>query len=114
MNDGDGSVAFVVVGIVDPWREGDQATAAQRQQDLAAGHVLQATIWLDPIPLLTKDPGYMFSTLAPVLVDRGLDWNDVVSGDSPFSDSQRQHNHCITEKGCGRQPKIYFVKSFGA
>ena len=39
MNDGDGSVAFVVVGIVDPWREGDQATAAQRQQDLAAGPV---------------------------------------------------------------------------
>ena len=106
MNDGDGSVAFVVVGIVDPWREGDQATAAQRQQDLAAGHVLQATIWLDPIPLSAKDPGYMFSAPAPVSIDRGLDWNDVVSGDGPFSDSNGQHFHCITEKGFGRQPKM--------
>ncbi len=40
MNDGDGSVAFVVVGIVDPWREGDQAATVQRQKDLPAGHVL--------------------------------------------------------------------------
>jgi len=48
----------------------------------------------------------MFSALAPVLSDRGLDWSDVVSGNGPFSNSQRQHNHCITEKGCGRQPKM--------
>jgi hypothetical protein len=48
----------------------------------------------------------MLSAPAPVLVDRGLDWNDVLSGDSPFSDSQRQHIHRITEKGCGRQPKM--------
>jgi hypothetical protein len=41
-----------------------------------------------------------------VLIDRGLDWNDIVSGDGPFSDGQRQHSHCITEKGCGRQPKV--------
>ena len=40
MNDGDGSVAFIVIGIVDPWREGDQAAAAERQQELPAGHVL--------------------------------------------------------------------------
>ena len=48
----------------------------------------------------------MLSTLAPVHIDRGLDWNDVVSGDGPFSDSNGQHSHCITEKGCGRQPKM--------
>jgi len=48
----------------------------------------------------------MFSALAPVLIDRGLDWSDVVSGNGPFSNSQRQHNHRITEKGCGRQPKM--------
>ena len=48
----------------------------------------------------------MLSTPAPVLIDRGLDWNDVVSGDGPFSDSNGQHSHCITEKGCGRQPKM--------
>ena len=48
----------------------------------------------------------MLSAPAPVLVDRGLDWNDVLSGDGPFSDGQRQHIHCITEKGYGRQPKM--------
>jgi hypothetical protein len=48
----------------------------------------------------------MLSALAPVLVDRGLDWNDIVSGDGPFSDGQGQHIHRITEKGCGRQPKM--------
>ena len=48
----------------------------------------------------------MLSTPAPVLIDRGLDWNDVVSGDGPFSDSNGQHSHCITEKGLGRQPKV--------
>ena len=48
----------------------------------------------------------MFSAPAPVLIDRGLDWNDVVSGDGPFSDSNGQHSHCITEKGFGRQPKM--------
>jgi hypothetical protein len=52
----------------------------------------------------------MLSTLAPVLVDRGLDWNDIVSCDRPFSDSNGQHSHCITEKGFGRQPKIKKVE----
>ena len=48
----------------------------------------------------------MLSAPAPVLIDRGLDWNDIVSGDGPFSDGQRQYDHCITEKGFGRQPKM--------
>ena len=48
----------------------------------------------------------MLSALAPVLIDRGLDWNDIVSGDGPFSDGNGQHTHCITEKGFGRQPKM--------
>lgn len=52
----------------------------------------------------------MLSAPAPVLVDRGLDWNDVLSGDGPFSDGQRQHIHRITKKGCGRQPKMKKVK----
>ena len=86
-NHRDGSVAFFVVGTVESWREGDQALATESQQDLPAGHVLEAAIWLEPIPLSAKDPGYMLSAFAPMLIDRGLDWNDVVSGDSPFSDS---------------------------
>ncbi len=48
----------------------------------------------------------MLSTPAPVFIDRDLDWNDVVSGDGPFSDGNGQHSHCITEKGFGRQPKM--------
>jgi hypothetical protein len=40
MNDRDGSVAFFIVGTVEPRRKADQAAAAQRQQDLSAGHVL--------------------------------------------------------------------------
>jgi len=48
----------------------------------------------------------MLSALAPVLIDRGLDLNDVLSDDGSFSDSQRQHNHRITEKRWGRQPKV--------
>ena len=52
----------------------------------------------------------MFSAPAPVFIDRGLDWNDVVSGDGPFSDRNGQHSHCRTEKGFGRQPKIKKIK----
>jgi len=51
----------------------------------------------------------MFSALAPVFIDRGLDWNDVLSCDGPFSDSNGQHSHCITEKGFGRQPKMHKI-----
>jgi hypothetical protein len=54
----------------------------------------------------------MLSALAPVLIDRGLDVNDVVSGDGPFSDNQRQHDHCITKKGRGRQPKMKKSEKF--
>jgi hypothetical protein len=54
----------------------------------------------------------MLSALAPVLIDGGLDVNDVVSGDGPFSDNQRQHDHCITKKGRGRQPKMKKSEKF--
>ena len=66
----------------------------------------QSSNEMEPIPLSAKDPGYMLFAPAPVLIDRGLDWNDIVSCDKPFSDSNWQHSHCITEKGFGRQPKM--------
>ncbi len=59
---------------------------------------------MEPLPLSAKDPIYMLSTPTPVLIDRGLDWNDIVSGDGPFSESNGQHTHCITERAQGRQP----------
>ena len=49
---------------------GDPAHAAERQQQLAAGHVLQSVIWLEPFPLSEKDPIYMLSVPAPVFIDR--------------------------------------------
>ena len=48
----------------------------------------------------------MLSVLAPVLIDRSLDLNDVISSDGPFSDSCREHKNRIIEKGSGRQPKM--------
>ena len=48
----------------------------------------------------------MLSAFAPVLIDRGLDWNNIVSGDSLLSDRNGQHSHCITEKGFGRHPNV--------
>jgi hypothetical protein len=48
----------------------------------------------------------MLSALAPVLFYRVLDLDNINVGDGPFSDSNGQHSHCITEKGCGRQPKM--------
>jgi len=48
----------------------------------------------------------MLSAPAPVLIDRGLDWNDVVSGDGPFSDGNGQHIHYIPERARGRQAKM--------
>jgi hypothetical protein len=52
----------------------------------------------------------MLSALAPMHVDRGLDRNDVLSGEGPFSNGQRQHVHRIIRKECGRQPKMKKVK----
>lgn len=63
-------VALFVVSIVESWRKGDQAHAAESQQQLPVGHVLETAIWLEPLPMSAKDPGYMLSTLTPVLIDR--------------------------------------------
>ena len=52
----------------------------------------------------------MLSALAPVLIDGGLDWNDMVSGDGPSFYSNGQHSHCITEKRFGRLPKMKKIK----
>ena len=55
MNGRDGPIAFFIVGTVESWRKSDQAFSAQSQQQLAACHVLQAAVWLQPIPLAAKD-----------------------------------------------------------
>ena len=52
----------------------------------------------------------MFSAPAPVFIDRGLDWNDVVSGDGPFSYSDgppaRRGMKNFDKKYC-----VYAIKS---
>jgi hypothetical protein len=47
----------------------------------------------------------MLSTLIPKRINRGLNLNNISVGDGPFSDSNGQHTHCITERAQGRQPK---------
>jgi hypothetical protein len=48
----------------------------------------------------------MLSTLIPKRVNRGLNLNNISVGDSPFSDGNGQHTHCITERAQGRQAKM--------
>jgi hypothetical protein len=48
----------------------------------------------------------MLSTLIPKRINRGLNLNNISVGDGPFSDSNGQHTHCITERAQGRQPKM--------
>jgi hypothetical protein len=48
----------------------------------------------------------MLSALTPMRVNRGLDLNNVIVCDGPFSDGNGYHTHCITKNPQGRQPKI--------
>jgi hypothetical protein len=48
----------------------------------------------------------MLSALTPKRINRGLDVNDVISGDGYFSDGNGQHTHFITKRAQGRQPKM--------
>lgn len=59
---------------------------------------------------MAKDPEYMLSAPAPVFIDRGLDWNDVVSGDGPFSDTNWTSAYRVSAQR-GRNKKVYPVKS---
>ena len=48
----------------------------------------------------------MLSALTPVLIDRGLNLDNISVGDGPFSDGNGQHIHYISERAQGRQPKM--------
>ena len=54
----------------------------------------------------------MGTPFGPMLINDGLNELQIGVSDGPFSDSQWQHDHCITEKGFGRQRKIKKVKKF--
>ena len=48
----------------------------------------------------------MLSALTPVLINRGLNLDNISVGDGPFSDGSGQHIHYISERAQGRQPKM--------
>ena len=48
----------------------------------------------------------MRSAFIPILIDGSLNEFEIGSCDSSFSDSNWQHDHCITEKKFGRQQKV--------
>ena len=61
---------------------------------------------LNPVPFLAEDFRYLRAAFIPILIDGSLNEFEIGSCDSSFSDSNRQHDHCITEKKFGRQEKV--------
>ena len=79
------------------------ALTHQGNQYLPAGHVLQPSVGLDPLPSLTKYLGNVGAAAIPMFMDNVLDKRNVVVGNSAFSDGYGQHDDCISERYFGRQ-----------
>ena len=88
----------------------DKVFSVKSQEDLSTSHVFEAAIGLHPVPFLAKDFGNVGTPFGPMLINDGLNELQIGVSDGPFSDSQWQHDHCITEKGFGRHRKIKKVK----
>ena len=78
----------------------------QGNHHLAAGHVLQSAIGLDPVPPLAKFSGNVGAAAVPMFIDNSLnEWQiDVANG--LFSDGDGQHDHRISKRILGRQLKM--------
>ncbi len=63
------------------------ALTLQGNQYLPAGHVLQPSVGLDPLPSLTKYLGNVGAAAVPMFMDNVLDKRNVFVGNSAFSDS---------------------------
>ena len=105
--EGNGSVAFVIMGADKPWRQSDEALSVKCEQNFPAGHVLELAIGLVPVPLPAEDLGDMLSALIPVGVNGGLNGfkRSLVNGS--FADGDGQHVHCIAKRRRGRQRKMH-------
>ena len=82
------------------------ALTHQGNQYLPAGHVLQPSVGLEPLPSLTKYLGNVGAAAVPMFMDNVLDKRNVCVGNSAFSDGYGQHEDCISERKRGRQQKM--------
>ena len=78
----------------------------QGNQYLPAGHVLQPSVGLEPLPSLTKYLGNVGAAAVPMFIDSGLDQWQIGVGNGPFSDGYGQHDDCISERNRGRHPRM--------
>ena len=53
-----------------------------------ASHILEAAVWLNPVPFFAEDLRDLSATFFPVLVDSGLNKPEIGFGDGPFSNGK--------------------------
>ena len=108
------------------------ALTLQGNQYLPAGHVLQPSISeleisfcvflaesnfvnalipfigvrLDPVPLLAEKFGNSGSPFVPMVMDNGLNHYQFSICNGSVSDCYGYHDNCISERYCGRHPKM--------
>lgn len=102
-NDRDGSITFLIIGAGESRGKGDKAFSLQGEQELSTGHILEATVWLTPIPLVAEDLGDVLTSYIPVPVNNSLNQIKIGFVNGFFSDGNGQHSHCISERKQGRQ-----------
>jgi len=71
-----------------------------------AGHVLQSSIGLDPVPPLAKFSGNVGAAAVPMFIDNSLNEWQIGVANGPFSDGDGQHDHQISKRILGRQQKM--------
>jgi len=104
--DGNGSVAFVIMGADKPWRQSDKAFSVKGEKNLPAGHVFELAVGLAPVPLPAEDFGDMLSALIPMGINRGLNGFNRSHVNGSSADGDGQHVHCIAKTRRGRQRKM--------
>ncbi len=77
------------MGADESWREVDKAFSIQDEQELSAGHILEAAAGLAPVPFVAEDFGDMLSALIPMPIDNGLNQREIGLRDGSFSDGYR-------------------------
>ena len=105
--DGNGLVAFVIMGADKPWRQSDKAFSVKGEKNLPAGHVFELAVGLAPVPLPAEDLGDMLSALIPIGVNGGLNGIKRSLINCSFADGNGQHVHCIAKRRWGRQRKMH-------
>jgi hypothetical protein len=87
-------------------RQLEMPLSLQGNQDLPAGHVLQSTIGLSPVPPLAENSGDGAAAVVPMLINNVLDYGQVGVMNGPVSNGDGQHDHRISKRIRGRQRKM--------